>query len=337
MRPVIWGCLGNATIAREHVLPAAGKSGLVEMRALATRHPDQARKTAEKFAIATVYSSYDKLLADPEIEAVYIPLPNSLHVPWAIKAAEAGKHVLCEKPIALSAVEAMELVAARDRTGVLIQEAFMVHSNPLWVRARELVRRGSIGDVKAVHWIFTYFDRDADHTNNRSSLGGGALYDIGCYPITTSRYIFEDEPKRVVALMDRDPDLKVDRLQSVMLDFGRGRQASFTCSMQLADHQRATILGTRGRIVLPVPCNAFADEPNRVLVDNGTELGDKSSVVEEFPVFDQFTIEFDEFSKAIRGAREQVTPLEDAVANMHVIDAVFRSAETNTWINVEQQ
>ena len=334
MVPVRWGCLGNATIARDHIFPAVMKSDLVDMRALASRDPERAKSTAGRFGIAAVYGSYDELLADPRIEAVYIPLPNSLHVPWTIKAAEAGKHVLCEKPIALDAREAETLLAVRDRTGCLIQEAFMVHSSPQWLRARELVKSGAIGEVNAISWQFSFFDRDAGHANNRADLGGGALYDIGCYPITTSRFIFAAEPRRVVALIDRDPDFKVDRLESVLLDFGGGRQASFVCSMQLADHQRVTLLGTAGRITLQVPCNASADAPNRLMIDDGSALDDVSSRVEAIPVFDQYTIEFDEFSKAVRGERQQVTPLEDAVANMRVIDAVFRSAAEDRWVDV---
>jgi len=334
MEPVRWGCLGNATIARDHIFPAIRKSDVVDMRALASRDPGQARATADVFGIGKIYGSYDELLADPDIEAVYIPLPNTMHVPWSIKAAEAGKHVLCEKPIALSAAEAETLLAARDRTGRLIQEAFMVHCSPLWLRARELVREGAIGDVRAICWQFSYFDLDGSHANNRADLGGGALYDIGCYPITTSRFIFEAEPKRAVALIDRDPDFKVDRLESVLLDFGDGRQAGFVCSMQLADHQRASIMGTKGRIELLVPCNSFADRPNVLVIDDGSELGGMSARTEALPLFDQYRIEFDEFSKAIRGERSQVTPLEDAVANMRVIDAVLRSGTENAWVAV---
>jgi len=332
MEPVRWGCLGNATIARDHIFPAIRKSDIVDMRALASRDPGQARVTAETFGIGTVYGSYDELLADPDIEAVYIPLPNAMHVSWSIKAAEAGKHVLCEKPIALSTAEAETLLAARDRTGRLIQEAFMVHSSPLWLRARDLVREGAIGDVRAISWQFSYFDLDGSHVNNRSDLGGGALYDIGCYPITTSRFIFEAEPLRAVALIDRDPDFAVDRLESVLLDFGAGRQASFVCSMQLADHQRATIMGTKGRIELPVPCNSFAGQPNSILIDDGSALGGMSGRIEELPVFDQYTIELDEFSKTVRGLRSQVTTLDESVANMRVIDAVLRSGAEDAWI-----
>ena len=284
-----------------------------------------------------VYESYDELLGDPNIDAVYIPLPNNLHVPWTIKTAEAGKHVLCEKPIALSASEAGKLIEVRNRTGMLIQEAFVVHSSPQWVRARELVHKGAIGEVKATHWYFTFFDRNANHANNRSDLGGGALYDIGCYAITTSRYIFDDEPRRVVALMDTDPDFKVDRMHTVILDFERGRQASFICATQLADHQRATILGTHGYIVMDVPWSASTKEPNQISIEKGIELDNKTSIVEVFPVFDQFAIEFDEFSKAIRGERQQVLCLEDSVANLRVLDAVFQSVETSSWVNVRQR
>jgi len=331
MKPVRWGWLGDAKIAREHVIPGMKKSPICDIRAVASRDIAKARRVASSLGVPKAYGSYEELLADPEIEAVYNPLPNHLHVPWSIKAAEAGKHVLCEKPIALTAAEAETLLAARDRTGVLIQEAFMVRTNPQWVRARTLVREGALGAVKAMQWVFAYYLMDAANVRNMAAIGGGGIYDIGCYPITTTRYIFEAEPTRVVSLIDRDPDFGTDRLASVLLDFGDGRQASFMTSTQLAPHQRATIMGDKGRITIEIPANAPATGTFRILLDDGSALADASAKAESFTDVDQYMIQGEAFSKAIRGQRPQVTPLEDAVANMRVIDAIFRSAESGGW------
>lgn len=334
MEPVKWGWIGDAHIARAHVIPGMMKSDLCDVTALASRNPEKAKATAEKFGVSKIYGSYEDLLADSEIEAVYIPLPNHLHVPMAAQAARAGKHVLCEKPLALTADEARTLIDVRDETGKIIQEAFMVHTSPQWLRARELVQSGAIGEVKAFHWYFTYFNDDPENVRNKADIGGGALYDIGCYPVTTARFILGAEPKRVVSLMDRDPKFGTDRLESVMMDFGDGVQASFITSTQLADHQRATILGTKGRIEVTVACNSFADRPNSILIDDGSQLGNLSSKTETFPIFDQYTIEAEEFSKAVRGERQPATSLEDSVANMAVLDAIFKSAESEAWETV---
>ncbi len=336
VNPVNWGWLGDAKIARDHVIPGMQESEWCDIAAVASRDLDRAKRIASALGVPKAYGSYEELLADPEIEAVYNPLPNHLHVPWSVKAAEAGKHVLCEKPIALSAAEARTLVAARDRCGVLIEEAFMVHSNPQWLRARELVREGAIGDLRAAQWSFAYRLMDPHNVRNMPDIGGGGVYDIGCYPITTCRFVFESEPKRLVALLDRDPDFGTDRLASVILDFGEGRQASFLCSTQIALHQRATFLGTGGRITVEIPCNSPPKTPYRLLVDEGKELGDKSARVETFQG-DQYMIQGEEFSKAVRGEEALVTPLEDAVLNMAVIDAVFRSAESGRWEDVSSQ
>ena len=331
MEPVKWGWIGDANIARENVIPGMMKSDLCEVMAMASRNPGKAKATADKFGVSKIFGSYEDLLADPDVEAVYIPLPNHLHVPMATQAARAGKHVLCEKPIALTADEARTLIGVRDETGKIIQEAFMVHSSPQWLRARELAQSSAIGEVKAFHWYFTYFNDDPENVRNMADIGGGALYDIGCYPITTARFIFDAEPTRVVALIDRDPNFGTDRLESVLMDFGDGRQASFITSTQLADHQGATILGTEGRIELTVACNSYADKPNSILIDDGSQFEGLSGKTETFPIFDQYTIEAEEFSKAVRGEREPVTTLENSVANMAVLDAVFRSAESEAW------
>jgi len=333
MQPVNWGIISTALIGTAKVIPAMQKSKHCRIQAIASRDLALAKKWAKELGIPKAYGSYEELLADREIEAVYNPLPNHLHVPWSIKAAEAGKHVLCEKPIALDAKEAEQLVAARNRTGKLITEAFMVRSHPQWLRARELVRQGKIGELRTVQGLFTYFLTDPENVRNKADIGGGGLYDIGCYPIVTSRFLFEAEPTRVVGLIERDPVLKVDRLASAILDYPKG-QATFTCATQLTPYQRMQILGTKGRIEVEIPFNAPPDKPCRIFVDDGSQLGDASAKEEAFPVCDQYAIQGDLFSEAIRTGKPVEFPLENAVQNMRIIDAIFRSAKTGGWEKV---
>ena len=330
MQPVNWGIISTALIGTAKVIPAMQKSKHCRIQAIASRDLALAKKWAKELGIPKAYGSYEELLADREIEAVYNPLPNHLHVPWSIKAAEAGKHVLCEKPIALDAKEAEQLVAARNRTGKLITEAFMVRGHPQWLRARELVRQGKIGELRAVQGLFTYFLTDPENVRNMADIGGGGLYDIGCYPIVTSRFLFEAEPTRVVGLIERDPVMKIDRLASAILDYPKG-QASFPCATQLAPYQRMQILGTKGRIEVEIPFNAPPDKPCRIFVDDGSALGDASAKEEAFPVCDQYGIQGDLFSEAIRSGKPVEFPLENAVHNMRIIDAIFRSAKTGGW------
>jgi predicted dehydrogenase len=333
MQPVNWGIISTALIGTAKVIPAMQKSKHCRIQAIASRDLALAKKWAKELGIPKAYGSYEELLADREIEAVYNPLPNHLHVPWSIKAAEAGKHVLCEKPIALDAKEAEQLVAARTRTGKLITEAFMVRSHPQWLRARELVRQGKIGELRAVQGLFTYFLTDPENVRNKADIGGGGLYDIGCYPIVTSRFLFGAEPTRVVGLIEYDPVLKIDRLASAILDYPKG-QASFTCATQLVPYQRMQILGTKGRIEVEIPFNAPPDKPCRIFIDDGSLLGDASAKEETFPVCDQYAIQGDLFSEAIRSGKPPEFPLENAVQNMRIIDAIFRSAKTGTWEKV---
>ena len=330
MQPVNWGIISTALIGTAKVIPAMQKSKHCRIQAIASRDLALAKKWAKQLGIPKAYGSYEELLADREIEAVYNPLPNHLHVPWSIKAAEAGKHVLCEKPIALDAKEAEQLVAARNRTGKLITEAFMVRGHPQWLRARELVRQGKIGELRVVQGLFTYFLTDPKNVRNMADIGGGGLYDIGCYPIVTSRFLFGAEPTRVVGLIERDPVLKIDRLASAILDFPTG-QASFTCSTQLVPYQRMQILGTKGRIEVEIPFNAPPDKPCRIFVDDGSALGDASAKEEAFPVCNQYGIQGDLFSEAIRSGKPVEFPLENAVHNMRIIDAIFRSAKSGGW------
>ncbi len=331
MRKVRWGVLGAAKIAVEKVIPAMQRGEATEIVAIASRSEAKAKTAADRLHVPKAYGSYEELLADPEIEAIYNPLPNHLHVPWSIKAAEAGKHVLCEKPIGLSADEARLLLAARDKHGVLVQEAFMVHTHPQWLRARDLVRAGRIGKVCAMQTAFSYFNRDPANVRNIAGIGGGGgLYDIGCYAITTSRFIFEAEPRRVMGVIESDPDLGVDRLTSAILDFPSG-QSQFTCSTQMVPYQRTQIFGARGRIEIEIPFNAPPDRPCRLFVDDGSDLFGGGIETIEVPIVNQYTLQGDLFSHAIRAGGPAPMPLEDAVRNMAVIDAIFRSAKTGLW------
>jgi predicted dehydrogenase len=330
MKKVRWGILGVANFALEKFIPALKKCDIAEVGAIASRSLDKAQAAAKALGIPRAHGSYEALLADPEVDVIYNPLPNHLHVPWSIKAAEAKKHVLCEKPIALTATEAKELVQARDRTGVVIQEAFMVRTAPQWVEARKLVREGRIGELRVVQSSFSYFNDDPKNVRNMADIGGGALYDIGCYPITTSRFLFEQEPTRVLGLVERDPKFQTDRLASALLDFPRG-QALFVCSTQLVGYQRTQIFGTLGRIEIEVPYNAPKDRPCRVILDDGRDFLGSGIEVMAFETVDQYTVEAEAFSRAILEGKPAPTPLEDAVANMAVIDAVFRSATSGRW------
>jgi predicted dehydrogenase len=330
VKPVRWGILGTANIALSKVIPAMQRSERCEVLAIASRDLDRGRAAAAALGIPCAFGSYEALLADPEIEAVYVPLPNHLHVPWSIRAAEAGKHVLCEKPIALSATEVGDLVIARDKAGVLMGEAFMVRTHPQWLAVRELIAEGRIGDLRLVTCTFSYFKRDADNIRNREEYGGGGLMDIGCYAVNLSRWLFDEEPLEVIADVERDPDLRIDRLTSGMMRFPSG-QATFTCATQLVPHQRMQIFGTTGRIEVEIPFNAPPDRATRIFVDDGRDTFGSGVELIELPVVDQYTLQADRFSEAIRGMHSIPVPLEDAIANMAVIDALFRSAETRCW------
>jgi predicted dehydrogenase len=327
---VRWGVLGAANIAIKQVIPAMQHSARSEIVAIASRDIAKARAAASALGVPRAYGSYEELLADPEIEAIYNPLPNHLHVPWTTRAAEAGKHVLCEKPIAMNAPEARELIAVRDRTGVQIGEAFMVRTHPQWIAARELVATGRIGPLSLIAGHFSYYKRDPNDVRGRVEFGGGALLDIGCYPIMLSRWLFGAEPEAVVALVERDPDMRVDRLVSALLRFPTG-QATFTCAGQLVPYQRMQIFGTRGRIEIEIPFNAPSDRPCRICVDDGRDLTGAGVETVEFAAVNQYALQGDRFADAVRGIGSVPVTLEDAVGNMAVIDALFRSAESGRW------
>jgi predicted dehydrogenase len=330
---VRWGVLGVARIATTKVVPAMQRGASTTVEAIASRDGMRAREAAAALGIARAYASYEELLADPGIDAVYIPLPNHLHVPWTVRAAAAGKHVLCEKPIALTATEAEQLLEVRERTGVLIEEAFMVRTHPQWLRALAIVRDGGIGPVRSIAGTFSYFNDDAANVRNVPAYGGGALLDIGCYLVNTSRMIFGEEPRRVCALIERDPVFGVDRLSSMLLDFPGG-QAVGTCGTQMAAGQGVTITGTLGRIEIEIPFNAPPDRPTRLFVEARSATGSLSRECVEIDICDQYTIQGDLLSQAIRRGTRVPYPLEDSIANMRVIDALFESAKTGAWTAV---
>jgi predicted dehydrogenase len=332
---VRWGVLGAASIAIRKVIPGMQKGEWSGVTAIASRDLLKAEDAAHKVGIAKAYGSYEELLADPDVEAIYNPLPNHLHVPWSIKAAEAGKHVLCEKPLSLTVAVAKTLVAARDRYGVKIGEAFMVKTHPQWLRTRELIRQGAIGELRAIMGAFSYFNRDPKNVRHVVEWGGGGLMDIGCYPITTSRWIFGEEPLRVAGIAERDPEFGTDRLTSAVMEFPSG-QAVFTCSTQMVPYQRMQFLGTKGRIEIEIPFNAPNDRPTRIFIDDGSDVCGSGIRTEAIPVCDQYTVQGDAFSRAIREGGEVPVPLEDAIANMAVIEAIFRAADSGKWERPER-
>ncbi len=331
MSKVRWGILSTANIGSKRVIPAiiAGERGVVS--AIASRDGERAARTAASFGIARSFDSYQALLDDPEIEAIYNPLPNHLHVEWTVKALDAGKHVLCEKPIGLNATEAQAIVTARDRSGKRVMEAFMVRFHPQWQRIRTLVREGRIGSVGAIQSAFAFTVLDPKNVRNQVDIGGGALYDVGCYPLVTARYVFGAEPDRAIALIDRDPALGVDRLTSGLLSFPGGRQLTFLSSMQLAAYQRVVILGSEGRIEVALPFTPQKDHACRIAIDSGKSLDGSSAVFEDFSPIDQYRVQCDAAAAVFRNEAAQEFPIEDAIANMRAIDALYRSGVSGRW------
>ncbi len=323
-----WGILSTAKIGREKVIPALQNGEYCEVTAICSRSIEQADATAKALNIAKAYGSYEELLKDPEIDAIYNPLPNNMHLEWTIKAIKAGKHVLCEKPIGLNAKEAIELNnVAKQYPTLKVSEAFMYRFHPQWIKVKTLIDEGVIGEVKAIQSFFSYYNTDPQNIRNRIEVGGGALMDIGCYCISFPRFIFGSEPKRVVSMMERDTALKTDILTSAMLDFADGRNSSFTCSTQLMPYQRVQIVGDQGHIEIEIPVNAPKDASSKVWLRTKSD----SEVFTIEPV-DQYTLQGDAFAKAILNDSEAQPPLEDAIANMKVIDAVVESANVNSWI-----
>jgi predicted dehydrogenase len=326
---VRWGVLSTAKIGTAQVIPAMQAGRYCEIVAIGSRSLEKAQAAAHALSIPKAYGSYEELLGDSEIDAVYNPLPNHLHVPWSIKALEAGKHVLCEKPIALTTAGARELLDAAHRHPHLkVMEAFMYRHHPQWQRARQLVTQGGVGELRTIQSFFSYHNVDPGNIRNMADIGGGGLMDIGCYCISQARFIFDTEPLRVFGIVEYDPQFGTDRLASGVLDFGRGT-ATFTCSTQLTPYQRVNVFGTQGRLEIEIPFNAPTDRPARMWHQHGDAVDEIA-----FDVCNQYTIQGDLFSQAILNDTGVPTPLKDAVANMKVIEAIAQSAQRGAWIEV---
>jgi predicted dehydrogenase len=330
MKKIRWGILSTAKIGVEKVIPAMQKGEYCEIVAIASRDPEKANEAANLLNIPRAYGSYEELLSDEDIDAVYNPLPNHLHVPWSIKALESGKHVLCEKPIGLTSQEAENLLEkAKEFSDLKIMEAFMYRHHPQWKRTKQLIDEGKIGELQTIQSFFSYYNVDPANVRNKADIGGGGLMDIGCYCISLSRFIFDQEPERVSGIIDYDPVFKTDRLASGMMDFGKGT-SSFTCSTQLTPYQRVNIFGTEGRIEIEIPFNAPPDKPTRLWYQSGEHIEEIT-----FDICDQYTIQGDLFSQAVLNNTDVPTPLNDAVANMRVIEAIVESSQSSGWCNID--
>ncbi len=329
MEKARWGVLSTAKIGVEKVIPAIQASRLGRVAAIASRDLAKARAAASELGIDQAYGSYEDLLADPNIEFIYNPLPNDQHVEMTLAAARAGKHVLCEKPIGLTAEDAARLSEIPD--GIRVMEAFMVRFHPQWLRCREILRSGKIGQPKAIQVAFSYFNDDPQNIRNKPETGGGALMDIGCYAIVAGRFFFEAEPERVVGMIDKDPNFATDRLTSGLLDFGEGRQLAFTVSTQTVPYQRVQILGTQGRLEIEIPFNAPQGASSRLFLYDGSVLDGSDAELETIPEADQYAEQADAFVDAVKNGREAPSGIEDAVVNMRIIDAIFQSVESGSW------
>ncbi len=324
MNKVRWGVLSTANIGMEKVTPAIQRAANSEVVAIASRRPEQAQQAADRLGIPTSYGSYEELIGAAEVDAIYNPLPNHLHAEWTMKAAAAGKHVLCEKPLAMSAAEAREIAAACSAAGVKLMEAFMYRHHPTWIEARRLVEQGKIGELRAVHTWFSYFNDDPENIRNIAEYGGGAVMDVGCYGINLSRMLFQAEPVRIEAAVSRDSRFGVDVVTSALLEFPGGGQAMFTCSTQAEPGQRVHIGGTAGHIDIEIPFNIPPDRETRIFVTSGGDPPVAPNTEElTFPAADVYTIQAELFSQAILDDTDVPVPVSDAIANMEVIDAIL--------------
>lgn len=322
-----WGILSTAKIARTKVIPALFNSAHNEVVAIASRTLASAQTCAQELAIPTAYGSYEELLADPNVDAIYNPLPNDLHVPWSIAALKAGKHVLCEKPIGLDTADTEQLIAAsRAQPHLKVMEAFMYRFHPQWQAVKQWLADGLIGEVKAVQAYFTYNNHEPDNIRNNPAAGGGALMDIGCYGISVARWVFDAEPVQLVAQLDLHPQYQVDQLALLNVQFPKGGMASVLCGTKMESGQGVYISGSLGSITLERPFYCVGDEPNVVLVRRDTVV-----TRHEFPGMDHYQFMVDAFAESCFKDLAVPTPLSDALANMQVIDAAFSSARSGLW------
>jgi predicted dehydrogenase len=322
----VLGCSGHYF---KRVAVPLRESLLVEPYAIASRDAAKAKEAAAEWGFPVSYGSYDALLADADIDFVYNPLPNHMHLEWIKKAADAGKHVLCEKPLGLNAKEAKEAADYCKKKGVLLMEAFMYRFHPQWRHAHDLVEARELGQVRTTHGMFSYNNKDPKNIRNIAAAGGGALLDIGCYAVSSARFLMRGEPERVSCLVEKDRDFGTDIFASGILDFGGGRRSTFTVATQLFPAQRVDAYGTGGSLSIEIPFNMHGDIPGRISV-----VTDVSRRVVETEIVDQYLLQFDAFARAVVEGTEVPTPIEDAVSNMAVLDALFASAASGKWENV---
>ncbi len=330
MKTIRWGILSTAKIGTVQVIPAIQNAENCEVVGIASRSAETAAQAASELGITNSFGSYEELLACSEVDAIYNPLPNHLHVDWSIKAIQAGKHVLCEKPLGLDVADANRLVeAAAAHPKLKVMEAFMYRHHPQWQKAKELVTSGELGKICTINSVFSYYNRDPGNIRNQPGIGGGGLMDIGCYPISLSRFLFDREPERVIGTVEFDPDFKVDRFASAILDFGSAT-ATFSCSTQMVPYQRVNIFGTEGRFEIEIPFNAPIDRPCRTWLQKGEDIE-----TIDIPICNQYTIQAELFASAILDDTPVPTPLRDAIGNMQVIESILKSAEKNEWIEIK--
>ena len=332
-KKIKWGIISTAKIAIDHVIPALQALDDCEVAGIASRSPEKAQDVASQMNIPKSYGSYAEMFDDPEIDVVYNPLPNNLHIPVSKQAIKSGKHVLCEKPVAMTEKEAEQL--RETPAGICFMEAFMVRFHSQWHEALKIVQSGELGEVRAIQTFFSFFKDDPENIRNNPVTGGGAVYDIGCYANVTSKYIFGNKPERVVTVSDIDPEFNVDRLTSGIFDFGGGRHLTFSVSTQLVLYQRVNILGTKARLEVLIPFNPVGGQPTKILLDDGKDLSGSKIKTIEIPACNHYSLECAAMNQAIRKEEELKYSIEDAIENAHILDAIFRSAKSNSWENIK--
>ena len=328
-----WGVLGAAKIAREKVIPAMMNSSEYQVYGIASRSLEKAKEAAGKLGIPKTYGSYEEMIADPKIDIIYNPLPNHLHVEYTLKCTEAGKHVLCEKPIALKSSDVEQLIAARNKHQVKVGEAFMVNTHPQWLKTRELVRNRALGQVKLIEGGFSYFNDDPTNIRNIEAFGGGAIWDIGCYPVETARFVLGEEPIKVVALLDFDKKFGSDTLSTVMMQFPSSH-AIFSVSTQLVPFQRMQFFGAKKSLEVRIPFNAPKDRVSQIHINSGDIFHENIETI-EIGLCDQYALQADAFTKAVKNNTEVPVTLENSLANTKVLEAIFKSANEGKWVNVK--
>ena len=325
MKKIRFGVLGVSNHFYKRIVLPLQKAKNCEVVAMASRNPIKSKEAAQEFDIPIFALSYDELISSDEVDAIYIPLPNHLHSEWTIKALEAGKPVLCEKPLAMDAQEAKQMADLSIKLGVPLMEGFMYRFHPLWQHIRNIIRTNQIGQINAIHTIFSYNNPSPTNIRNIKEYGGGALMDIGCYAISVPRFLLGREPKKVMATMVKHPEFKTDMHTSALLDFG-DVNASFFVSTGSEAFQKVEIIGSAGTITVPIPFNTYVDTPSTITVNTGQ--GERKV---EFPTCDPYGIMFDAFSESLIEQKPVPVPIEDAIHNMKVVDAVVASAKSGTW------